>query len=153
MLIRAAVTFSITFVLGPLRSYISTYFWKAGSAKVAQSRMPSTNVYSRQVQHSQGAAAGSLQPGKPGHVLSTTILLLCCHALHLFICCSRSALPSEWDKRQWGRHQTAQQYLKVDGCTVKYVGPGESDKQAASIYADHPVSCPAAPRIVVAAHH
>eukprot|EP00775_Hariotina_reticulata_P002276 gene2276-2588_t len=103
MLIRAAVAFSVTFVLGPLRYYISTYFWKAGCATVGQKRMPSTNIYS-----------------------------------------SRSALPSEWDKRQWGRHQTVQQYLKVDGCTVKYVGPGETDKQAASIYADHPVPADAA---------
>lgn len=52
---------------------------------------------------------------------------------------SRAALPSEWDKRQWGRQQAAQQYLKVDGLTVKYIGPGETDAQAASIFADHAV--------------
>lgn len=52
---------------------------------------------------------------------------------------SRAALPSEWDKRTWGRQQAAQQYLKVDGLTVKYIGPGETDAQAASIFADHPV--------------
>ncbi|WIA15425.1 hypothetical protein OEZ85_002076 [Tetradesmus obliquus] len=52
---------------------------------------------------------------------------------------SKSALPSEWDKRQWGRHQAAQQYLKVDGLQVKYTGPGETDSQAASIFADHAV--------------
>jgi hypothetical protein len=40
---------------------------------------------------------------------------------------------------QWGRHQAAQQYLKVDGLTVKYTGPGETDAQAASIFADHAV--------------
>ena len=52
---------------------------------------------------------------------------------------SRAALPSEWDRRQWGRVSAAQQYLKVDGLTIKYVGPGETDAQAASIVADHPV--------------
>lgn len=52
---------------------------------------------------------------------------------------SRSALPSEWDRRHYGRHQHVQEYLKVDGLTVKYVGPGESDTQAATIFADKPV--------------
>ncbi|KAF6266424.1 hypothetical protein COO60DRAFT_452801 [Scenedesmus sp. NREL 46B-D3] len=52
---------------------------------------------------------------------------------------SKSALPSEWDKRQWGRHHAAQQFLKVDGLSVKYIGPGETDAQAASIFADHAV--------------
>lgn len=52
---------------------------------------------------------------------------------------SRAALPSEWDRRHYGRYQQVQDYLKVDGLTVKYVGPGESDSQAATIFADKPV--------------
>lgn len=52
---------------------------------------------------------------------------------------SRAALPSEWDRRHYGRHQQVQDYLKVDGLAVKYVGPGESDAQAATIFADKPV--------------
>jgi hypothetical protein len=52
---------------------------------------------------------------------------------------SRAALPSEWDRRHYGRHQQVQEFLKVDGLTVKYVGPGESDAQAATIFADKPV--------------
>eukprot|EP00878_Enallax_costatus_P031752 GHUV01034775.1.p1 GENE.GHUV01034775.1~~GHUV01034775.1.p1 ORF type:complete len:118 (-),score=5.04 GHUV01034775.1:2-355(-) len=61
------------------------------------------------------------------------------HSRKGMIYTSRAALPSEWDKRQWGRQQAAQQYLKVDGLAVKYIGPGETDAQAASIFADHPV--------------
>ncbi|KAF8056475.1 Ranbp10 [Scenedesmus sp. PABB004] len=58
---------------------------------------------------------------------------------------SCAALPSEWDRRSWGRAPVGgmgaapAQYLKVDGLALKYVGPGESDAQAASILADHPV--------------
>jgi hypothetical protein len=52
---------------------------------------------------------------------------------------SRAALPSEWDRRHYGRQQHVQDYLKVDGLTVKYVGPGESDSQAATLFADKPV--------------
>jgi ABC-type Fe3+ transport system substrate-binding protein len=32
-----------------------------------------------------------------------------------------------------------QQYLKVEGLTVKYVGPGQDDSQAAAVRADNPV--------------
>lgn len=52
---------------------------------------------------------------------------------------SRAALPSEWDRRHFGRHQQVQDYLKVDGLNVKYVGPGELDSQAATIFADKAV--------------
>lgn len=48
-------------------------------------------------------------------------------------------MPTEWDSRHYGRQQRVQEYLKVDGLTVKYVGPGELDQQAATIFADKPV--------------
>ena len=32
-----------------------------------------------------------------------------------------------------------QQYLKVEGLTVKYVGPGHDDSQAAAVRSDNPV--------------
>lgn len=35
--------------------------------------------------------------------------------------------------------QVLQQYLKVEGLSVKYVGPGQDDSQAAAVRADNPV--------------
>jgi hypothetical protein len=32
-----------------------------------------------------------------------------------------------------------QQYLKVEGVSVKYIGPGQNDSQAAAVRADNPV--------------
>ncbi|KAI8471590.1 MAG: hypothetical protein J3K34DRAFT_520411 [Monoraphidium minutum] len=53
---------------------------------------------------------------------------------------SRFSLPCEWDRRAPGRHQQViAQYLKVEGLTVKYVGPGQDDSQAAAVRADNPV--------------
>lgn len=52
---------------------------------------------------------------------------------------SRGPLPSEWDRRPPGRMQLSMQYLKVDGVSVKYIGPGDEDNQAAAVRADQPV--------------
>ncbi len=46
-------------------------------------------------------------------------------------------MPSEWNTR---RGLLALQHLKVEGgLTVKYIGPGDTDQQAASICANVPV--------------
>lgn len=35
--------------------------------------------------------------------------------------------------------QIIQQYLKVEGPSIKYIGPGQDDSQAASVRSDNPV--------------
>ncbi|GAX74886.1 hypothetical protein CEUSTIGMA_g2332.t1 [Chlamydomonas eustigma] len=58
---------------------------------------------------------------------------------------SRYSVPSAWDTyASTSRNQTALGYLKVEGLRVKYVGPGEDDRQAATVIANHPVpmDCP-----------
>ncbi|EFN58155.1 hypothetical protein CHLNCDRAFT_34313, partial [Chlorella variabilis] len=50
-------------------------------------------------------------------------------------------LPTAWDS---SIRSPAQRYLSVDGCRVKYVGPGSDDRDAAAVRANHPVppDCP-----------
>ncbi|PSC72505.1 Ran-binding 10 [Micractinium conductrix] len=49
--------------------------------------------------------------------------------------------PSAWDA---SIRSSAQRYLSVDGCRVKYIGPGSEDKDAAAVRSNHPVpsDCP-----------
>ena len=49
--------------------------------------------------------------------------------------------PSAWDPAV---RSPAQRYLSVDGCRVRYVGPGSDDRDAAAVRANHPVptDCP-----------
>jgi hypothetical protein len=52
---------------------------------------------------------------------------------------SKHPLPSALEQRVIGaNNDRAIRYLKVDGLTVKYIGPGEEDSQAASIRANYP---------------
>ncbi|KAL4429173.1 hypothetical protein ABPG77_010152 [Micractinium sp. CCAP 211/92] len=50
-------------------------------------------------------------------------------------------MPSAWDG---SIRSPAQRYLSVDGCRVKYIGPGSDDRDAAAVRANHPVpsDCP-----------
>ena len=49
--------------------------------------------------------------------------------------------PSAWDA---SIRSPAQRYLSIEGCRVKYVGPGTDDRDAAAVRANHPVplDCP-----------
>jgi hypothetical protein len=49
--------------------------------------------------------------------------------------------PSAWDA---SIRSPSQRYLSVDGCRVKYIGPGSEDRDAAAVRANHPVpaDCP-----------
>lgn len=49
--------------------------------------------------------------------------------------------PSAWDS---SIRSPSQRYLSVDGCRVKYIGPGSEDRDAAAVRANHPVpaDCP-----------
>ncbi|KAI3427988.1 hypothetical protein D9Q98_006376 [Chlorella vulgaris] len=51
-------------------------------------------------------------------------------------------VPSSWDMSSV--RSPAQRYLSVDGCRVKYIGPGSADRDAAAVRANHPVpsDCP-----------
>ncbi|KAL4443421.1 hypothetical protein ABPG75_011158 [Micractinium tetrahymenae] len=50
-------------------------------------------------------------------------------------------MPSAWDG---SIRSPAQRYLSVEGCRVKYIGPGSDDRDTAAVRANHPVpsDCP-----------
>lgn len=50
---------------------------------------------------------------------------------------SRKQLPSSWDKHGLG--SDGKRCLEITGLKIKYVGPADEDKDAASVRADHPV--------------